>query len=76
MSGLDSIYRILDGIVRRLVTLRTGTVSGSTATTAVITIGGGSVSNVPFLASYTPTVGDNVIVLQTVNQLLIIGKAK
>lgn len=76
MTGLDLIHRILDGLARRMVTLRTATLSGATSTRATITLAGGTVSNVPMLASYTPTVGDNVIVLQSLGQLLIIGKAK
>ena len=75
-SAVDLLYQVIDRLAQRVTTLRTATVSGSTATRCIITLAGGTVSNVPYLASYTPTVGDTVLVLQKPGQLLIIGKAK
>lgn len=75
-TAVDLLYLVIDRLAQRAVSLRTATVSGSTATRCIITLGGGTVTNVPFLASYTPTVGDTVLVLQKPGQLLIIGKAK
>lgn len=52
--------------------LRTARLDGFTSTTATITLAGGSVSNVPYLASYTPGVGHTVLLLQTTGGLLLI----
>lgn len=54
------------------VRLRTARVDGFTSTTATITLAGGSVSGVPYLASYTPAVGNTVLLLQTTGGLLLI----
>lgn len=76
MRGIDAIFRLLDSLNRRAVSMRVGQISGATSTRAVVTLGGGSISEVPFLTSYTPVVGDNVILLQNLGQLVIIGKVK
>lgn len=75
-SAVDLLYQVIDRLAQRVTSLRTATVSGATSTRCVIALAGGTVANVPFLASYTPTVGDTVLVLQKPGQLLIIGKAK
>lgn len=74
-SAVDLLHQVINKLAARAVNLRTATVTGSTATRCVITLGGGSVTSVPFLTSYTPTTGDTVLVLQKPGQLLIIGKA-
>jgi hypothetical protein len=52
--------------------LRTARVDGYTATSATITLAGGTVTDVPYLASYAPAVGNTVLLLQTTNGLLLI----
>jgi len=76
MHAADLLFQVIDRLASRMVTLRTATVSGSTSTRCVISLAGGTVTSVPYLASYTPTVGDTVLVLQKPGQLIIIGKAK
>lgn len=66
----------LDELAFNQVNLRTASLTAFTATTATITLGGQALSAVPMLASYTPTNGDTVLVLQTRGQLLILGRAK
>lgn len=73
-KGVDILYALINAIDQRAVTLRTATVASFTSTKCVITIGGGSITNVPYMASYSPTVGDKVQVLQKTGLLLILGK--
>lgn len=55
--------------------LRTAVLSSFAGGKATITLTGGTVASVPYLASYTPTGGDRVLVLQTGDgRLLILGK--
>lgn len=75
-SAVDLLAKVIDQLAQRAVSLRTATVSGFTSTRCVITLAGGTIANVPMLSTYTPTVGDTVLVLQKPGQLLIIGKAK
>jgi hypothetical protein len=75
VSAVDLLYQVIDRLAQRTTTLRTATVDGSTATRCTITLAGGTLTNVPYLTSYSPTVGDTVLVLQKPGQLIIIGKA-
>lgn len=75
-TAVDMLWQVIDRLAQRAVQLRTATVSGATSTRCIINLAGGTITNVPFLASYTPVVGDTVLVLQKPGQLLIIGKAK
>lgn len=75
-SAADLLFQVIDRLAQRTVSLRTATVAGSTSNRCIITLGGGTLSDIPYLASYTPTVGDVVLVLQKPGQLLILGKAK
>lgn len=75
-AATDTLYRLINGIAQRLCTLRTATIAAATATRATINLGGATITNVTFLASYTPTVGDTVLLLQKPGQLVILGKVK
>jgi hypothetical protein len=75
-TAVDLLYQLFDRLSQRTTTLRTATVSGTTTNRCTISLAGGTLTNVPYLASYTPTVGDTVLVLQKTGQLLILGKAK
>lgn len=75
-NAVDALFQVIDRLAQRSTSLRTATVSGATSTRCILTLAGGTVSDVPFLASYTPTVGDTVLVLQKPGQLIVIGKAK
>lgn len=55
--------------------LRTAVVASATATTATVDLAGATVTGVPFLASYTPSAGHVVNVLQDGSVLLILGKS-
>lgn len=56
------------------VRLRRATVSAATSTAVTISLAGAALS-APFLSSYTPTVGDTVLVLQTnAGLLFVLGK--
>jgi exosome complex RNA-binding protein Rrp4 len=55
--------------------LRTATLASSTSGLATITLSEETITDVPYLASYAPAVGDIVQVLQTPSQLLILGRA-
>lgn len=72
--GVDMLFAMISKIDARAIGLRTATVSGYTATKAVITIGGASITDVRYLSTYSPTVGDQVQVLQKSGALLILGK--
>lgn len=74
-SGIDTLYGLLNAIAARVTTLRTATVTAVTGSTCTINLGGGTLTGVPHLASYTPTAGDVALLLQKPGQLLIIGKA-
>lgn len=74
--GARSIGARLTALEGAQLVLRTGTLTASTSTTATITLGGASMSGVSMLASYTPTTGDTVVLLQSHGLLIIIGKAK
>lgn len=54
------------------VRLRTARVDGFSTGRATVYIGGGTVTDVPYLASYAPAVGNTVLVLQTTGGLLLI----
>lgn len=57
------------------VSLRTARVDSFGSGVATITLAGGSVTDVPYLSTYSPVVGNAVAVLQTeAGQLLILGK--
>jgi hypothetical protein len=71
-----SIGARLSALESTALTMRTATLTASTATTATITLGETSITSVNMLASYTPTVGDTVLLLQAPGVLIIIGKAK
>lgn len=55
--------------------LRTAVLASFTPGSATITLAEETITSVPYLASYAPTAGDIVQVLQTPNQLLILGRA-
>jgi hypothetical protein len=74
--GARSIGGRLDDLERRQITLTSATVTASTSTTATIDYHGTTLSDVNMLASYTPTTGDTVLLLQAPGMLIIIGKAK
>lgn len=74
--------RLADALALRLqrgatdVRLRTARLDAFTTGHAQITLAGASLTDVPYLASYSPTVGNTVLLLQTGGgQLLILGKA-
>lgn len=72
--GVDMLFALISKIDARAIGLRTATVASATSTKAVITLGGASIPEVRFLATYSPTAGDKVQVLQKSGQLLILGK--
>lgn len=74
--GARTIGARLAAIEASQLVLRTASLTAATSTTATITLGGASLSGVNMLASYTPTVGDTVLVLQAPGVLIIVGKAK
>lgn len=76
VRGARTIGARLAAIEATQLTLRTATLSAFTSTTATITLGETSLSGVNMLASYTPTAGDIVLVLQAPGMMVIIGKAK
>lgn len=55
--------------------LRTATVASFTGGTVTLTLAETTLTDVPRLASYTPTNGDIVHVLQAPGQLLVLGRA-
>lgn len=54
------------------VRVRTARIAAFTATSCSIDLAGATVSGVPYLTSYAPTVGHTVVVLQTPGGLLIV----
>jgi hypothetical protein len=56
------------------VRLRTGTVSAIDGNFVTVALSGSTITYVPRLASYAPTVGDVVLLLQAGPQLLAIGR--
>jgi urea transporter len=74
MRAVDALHQLITP-PPDAVRLRTATLAASTATDCTITLAGASVSEVPYLASYTPGVGDVVLVLQTTaGVLIVLGK--
>jgi hypothetical protein len=74
MRSTDALAALLDQ-PGDVVRLRTARVDSYTSTAATITLAGGSLSGVPYLASYTPAVGNTVLLLATKDgRLLIIGR--
>lgn len=55
------------------VRLRTGVVEGSTSTRCTVQLAGSSIA-VPYLSTYAPVVGDNVLLLHVDTQLVVIGR--
>jgi hypothetical protein len=76
VRGARTIGARLAAIEATQLVLRTAILTASTSTTATITLGESSITNVNMLASYTPTPGDVVLVLQAPGLMIIIGKAK
>lgn len=74
--GARTIGARLAALEGTQLVLRTASLTASTSTTATITLGGASITGVNMLASYTPTTGDTVLVLQAPGVLIIIGRAK
>jgi hypothetical protein len=74
--GALSIGARLVALERTQLVLRAATLTASTSTTATITLGESTVDGVNMLASYTPTTGDTVLVLQAPGLMIIIGRAK
>jgi hypothetical protein len=74
--GARTIASRLAALEQTQLTLRTATLTASTATDATIDLGGTSIPNVDMLASYAPATGDTVLLLQAPGVLIIIGKAK
>lgn len=70
--------RLIDAVAQSApanpVYVRTGTISAITGTTCTVSLAGASLTTVPRLTSYTPTVGHVVILLQSGSQLVILGK--
>lgn len=74
MRSLDALYQLIKP-VPNAVRLRVAKIEGATSTSATINLAGGSVSGVQFLATYSPVVGDTVLVLQTnAGVLVILGR--
>lgn len=74
MRSTDALAALLDQ-PGDVVRLRTARVDGFTSTSATITLAGGSVNSVPYLSSYSPAVGNTVLLLATKDgRLLIIGR--
>lgn len=71
MRPLDALARLMTP-PGTAVRLRTARLAGATSTRATITMGGNDLAGVPFLSTYTPTVGDRVLVLQTEAGLLVV----
>lgn len=72
-SALDTLARLITPPSTAL-RMRTARVAAATSTRVTITLGGSNVS-VPFLSTYTPAVGDTVLVLQTeAGVLVVLGK--
>lgn len=55
-------------------TWRSGTVSGTSGTKVVVAVQGGSMT-IPRLASYTPTIGDAVLIAATPIGWIVLGKS-
>jgi hypothetical protein len=74
--GSASIGGRLAALEASQLAMRTGSVTAFTSTAATVNLGGESMSDVNMLASYSPTIGDNVVILQAPGLLIILGKAK
>lgn len=75
MTTVPKPVDVLNAKFRRpsdAVRLRAGTVEAVAAGLVTVALAGGSVE-APHLASYSPAVGDVVLLLQTSSQVLIIG---
>lgn len=70
-SLVDAIADVPAGALR----LRTATLASWTSGSATITLAEQAIPDVPYLASYSPAIGDVVHVLQLPNQLLILGRS-
>ena len=67
------ISRALEKANIENATLRFGVVKAITTKTLTVTLGGADVPLVPFLKSYTPTVGDRVWLLHQGSTLVALG---
>jgi hypothetical protein len=81
-TGVGGLARAARTVAARLealeasqLTLRTATLTAATSTTATILLAETSLTGVHMLASYTPTMGDTVLLLQAPGVLIILGKA-
>jgi hypothetical protein len=54
--------------------LRTGVVEAATSRRATVALADATLTEVPFLTSYTPGTGDVVLLLQNGSQLVILGR--
>lgn len=73
MRPVDALARLLKPSPDT-VRLRAATIQSSALGLAVVSLAGQSVTDVPYLASYTPVVGNTVLMLQTgKGQFLILG---
>lgn len=71
MRAVDALSRLITPPANAL-RLRTATLAAATANRATLTLAGATVPGVPYLSTYTPTVGDTVLVLQTETGLLVV----
>lgn len=72
MSLADAITRFVRAEVARRIR-RTGTVSGTSGTKVIVAVDGSSMT-LPRLASYTPTVGDIVLIDAAGDGWVVLGK--
>lgn len=76
MRYIDQLYQLITP-EKDAVRLRTAKVESFTSTRVSLTLVDTYIANVPYLASYSPAVGDTVLALQTTAGLLIvIGETK
>jgi hypothetical protein len=71
VRGVDVLSELLKP-TSDTVRLRTARVDGFTAKAATVLLAGGTVTDVPYLSTYTPAVGHVVLLLQTTGGLLVI----
>lgn len=72
---MRTVDALTDLIRPNALRLRAAVVVSFGSGKATITLAGGTVTDVPYLASYSPTATDKVIAIQTDDgQLLILGK--
>jgi hypothetical protein len=76
-SGIDQIFALLNQMNREAPRARAGKITAVAAGTLSVNVGGTVLTHAPYLASYlNPAVNDQVLVIQTSDQVVILGRIR